>query len=387
MLYELKKGHLLQDNDSYDKEGIIEVIVCGKCQSILNHDPEMFMEKLSIKEELATIPKPHEMVKELDRYVIGQDRAKRDISVCLYNHLKKIKTSNYGSKSNAMIIGPTGCGKSHLIKKACDLINIPFISIDATTLTSEGYIGRSAIDILWDLVKAAEWDVNRAEVGVVYIDEIDKIRKQKSNGRDVAGESVQQALLKMLEGAEYTLEKERQPHLSMRINTSKVLFILSGAFVELNKLVEKRIKKSQSVGFGAELQKDSISAEEFRKNVTIEDFISFGMIPEFMGRIPLITAIDSLTEESMVKILSNAEDSIIKSYKNLFSLDDIDLSFTKGSLNLIAKESIKRGTGARGLNSIVEKIMVDIVYHVAEHGCKNKKLVIEEKNIKKVLDF
>lgn len=333
------------------------------------------------------ILKPHELVKQLNKYVVGQEQAKKDISVAIFNHKKKLDTGNYNNKTNVMVIGPTGCGKTHIIKNACRISKLPFIVIDATTLTQDGYVGKNCTEALQELLKEADNDLTLAQKGVIYIDEVDKLKTEKHNGnKDISGESVQQSLLKMVEGEKITVDTGQGMHKhEIQIDTKQILFIFSGAFVGLKDIVKKRSKYETSIGFGAKVEKEEFKAEDFKKHLTTEDLISYGMIPEFIGRIPLMTIIDKLTEEQLIEILATTKESIIEEYQELFQLDKIKLNFTKKSLELIAKESLKRDTGARGLNSIIEKIMVNIVYHVQEYGCKNNKISITMKNIKDVL--
>lgn len=327
------------------------------------------------------ILKPHELKKELDNYVIGQDTAKRDISVALYNHQKKMLLKEYHNKSNVMIFGPTGCGKTHIIKHACDIVGLPFIMADATSFTEAGYVGRSATAVFEELVEKCG-SISKAEEGaVIYIDEIDKIAKREVRAtKDISGEGVQQALLKLLEDSEVVVDESRMKP-GFKINVSKILFVFSGAFVGLDEVIKKRAKGDTSIGFSQNIDKSDLKAEEVKKYATVDDFIEFGMIPEFMGRIPLVTAIDPLTKEDLLTILRTAKNGVIDEYKKLFLLDNIELKFEASALNLIAKHAIERKTGARGLNSIVEKIIVDIVYHIHETDFKGKQIIVEKKNV------
>lgn len=340
-----------------------------------------------IKEKNMRILKPHEIKRELDKRVIGQEDAKRTISVALFNHQKRLELKKPNNKSNVLLIGPTGCGKTHILRNACEITDLPYVIVDATELTSSGYVGKDVSSMLHELVVKCKGSIKEAERGVIYIDEIDKIAKCKGpdQGRDISGESVQQGLLKMIEGGDITVEDRKGT--KFRISTDNILFIFSGAFVGLEKVVSNRTVKKKSIGFNQDIEVKKLSAKQLQKKVTIDDIIDFGMIPELMGRIPIITVIDHLTKKQLLDILLNVEDSIIKEYKELFNLDNIKLTFTKEALNLVAKIAKDRGTGARGLNSIIEKVMIDIVYYVQESKNKVSKVNVELKNIKKVLDI
>ena len=334
------------------------------------------------------ILKPHELKREIDKYVIGQEQAKKDISVALFNHKKRLLLEDPKNKSNLLIIGPTGCGKTHIVKNACRLSGIPYVIEDATSLTESGYVGRDVESILEDLVSKCNMDIMKAEGGVIYIDEIDKIAKTPKSDkiRDISGEGVQQALLKMVEGEKVSVMNKTN-RTSMEVDTSKILFIFSGAFVGLEGIVKERTKQKKSIGFNVDVKESKLTGKDFKRSVSIEDIISYGMIPELIGRIPLLAVVEQLTEDQLIQILTESKASIIEEYIQLFNLDNIKLRFTKKALEMIAKEAIKYKTGARALNAIIEKVMVDIVYHVQESGCKDGKLTIQERNIKKVLDF
>ncbi len=353
--------------------------------SLLKQDLKDTLER----EKKKLILKPHQIKQQLDKYVIGQEDAKRDISVALFNHKRKLETKNYNNKSNLLILGPTGCGKTYIIKNACRISGLPFVVSDATNLTEAGYVGKDVEQVLSELVKQCDYDIKKAETGIVYIDEIDKLAVSKNkNTRDVSGGSVQQALLKMVEGAKVSIEmKDRGYSNAITLDTSRILFIFSGAFVGLKEIVEKRVTDHCSIGFNNKIDKKEFTSKDLKKGITIDDIINYGMIPEFMGRIPLITAIDALTKEDLISILSIAKNSIIQEYIELFELDNIKLSFTKGALNLIAEKALEANTGARGLNFIIEKVMIDIIYYIQRDGCDSGKLKIEIKNVKKVLDI
>lgn len=379
---------LLKINDREDNNRLKGVLLCKPCSYNPKYfgKPQHILDTVKKQRKEASLKKPHELVKEVNEYVIGQEQAKKDLSVAIFNHMKKLDTGNYKNKTNCLVIGPTGCGKSHILKNLCKVSKLPFVTIDATSLTQEGYIGKSCTDILVELLTTAKHDLVKAQKGVVYIDEVDKIAKKpdRKGGRDISGESVQQSLLKMMEGEKITVELPMNKS-QIEFDTSQVLFVFSGAFVGLQDIVKSRCTDKKSIGFKAQVGNQDMSPEELRRKLNIEDLIEYGMIPEFMGRIPLLTAIKELTEDELLEILKTAKDSIIEEYQKLFALDDIKLSFTAGAMKLIAKECLKKGTGARGLNSIIEKVMVNIVYHVQEHGCKNGKIIVQVKNVKDVI--
>ncbi len=321
------------------------------------------------------IPKPHALKKQLDEYVIGQDYAKKVVSVAVYNHFKRInaeisgKNSSEIEKSNILLLGPTGCGKTYLVQTLAKLLDVPLAIADATSLTEAGYIGDDIESVVSKLLAAADNDVERAERGIIFIDEIDKIAKKKnSTSRDVSGESVQQGMLKLLEGSEVEVPVGANSKNAMvpmvKVNTRNILFICGGAFPDLDELIRARLRKETSIGFNAELKDHWDKEKDILKKVTTEDLRSFGMIPEFLGRLPITCPMEGLTEESMVRILREPKNAIIRQYEDLLDMDNVQLRFTDDALHAIAAKAMKRDTGARALRSIIEKFMLDIMFEV-----------------------
>ncbi len=319
------------------------------------------------------LPPPHKIREKLDEYVIGQDRAKKIISVAVYNHYKRVTKDAAGDieieKSNMLMIGPTGCGKTYLVQTLARILNVPLAITDATSLTEAGYIGDDVESVLSKLLKAADNDVERAESGIVFIDEIDKIAKKKNtNSRDVSGESVQQGLLKLLEGADVEVPVGASSKNAMvpmtTVNTRNILFICGGAFPDLEEIVKNRLSKQSSIGFNADLKDKYDNDPDILDKVTNEDLREFGLIPEFIGRLPIVYSLRGLNEEMLVKIMKEPKNAILKQYQKLLALDEVDLQFEDDALMAIAKKALEKKTGARGLRSIIEEFMLDIMYEI-----------------------
>lgn len=323
--------------------------------------------------DIKDIPQPHKIKEQLDAYVIGQEKAKKVMSVAVYNHYKRVATGTMDDieieKSNMLMIGPTGCGKTYMVKTLAKLLDVPLAIADATSLTEAGYIGDDIESILSKLLAAADNDVERAERGIVFIDEIDKIaKKQETRSRDVSGESVQQGMLKLLEGAEVEVPVGANSKNAMvpltTINTRNILFICGGAFPDLEEIIKQRLHKQTSIGFDAVL-KDSIDKEKnILSKVVVEDLKKFGMIPEFIGRLPIIFTLEGLSEDMLVKILKEPKNAILKQYQKLLELDEVRLEFNEGALAAIAKKAMEKETGARALRAIIEEFMLDIMYEI-----------------------
>lgn len=322
---------------------------------------------------LSTIPAPHEMKRQLDEYVIGQNYAKKVISVAVYNHYKRVLTDSMDDieieKSNMLMVGPTGCGKTYLVKTIARILNVPLAITDATTLTEAGYIGDDVESVLSKLLAAADNDVEKAERGIVFIDEIDKIaKKRNTNSRDVSGEAVQQGLLKILEGAEVEVPVGAGSKNAMvplaTINTRNILFICGGAFPDIEDIIKARLNKQSSIGFQADLKDKYDKDANLLQKVNMEDLRDFGMIPEFLGRLPVLFALESLDEDMMVQILKEPRNAILKQYQKLLALDGVDLRFDDSAYHAIAKRAMEKKTGARALRAIIEEFMLDIMYQI-----------------------
>ncbi len=351
------------------------VYICDECIELCN---EIIEEELSEEMELdlVELPRPTEIKEILDQYVIGQDEAKKSLSVAVYNHYKRINSDQKPDdveiqKSNIILIGPTGVGKTLLAQTLARILNVPFAIADATSLTEAGYVGEDVENILLKLIQAADYDLEKAEKGIVYIDEVDKIARKTDNPsitRDVSGEGVQQALLKILEGTVASVPPQggrKHPHQEfMQIDTTNILFICGGAFDGLEKIIQNRIGK-KGIGFGAEVAgRREINIGQILRNILPQDLIKYGLIPEFVGRVPVVATLDALDKEALIRILTEPRNALIKQYQKLFEMDGVNLEFKDGTLEIIAEEAIRRSTGARGLRAILEGILLDVMYEL-----------------------
>ncbi|ADQ14328.1 ATP-dependent Clp protease ATP-binding subunit ClpX [Halanaerobium hydrogeniformans] len=366
------------------------VYICDECIELCNEIVEEEIDE-EIDLKLSEIPKPKEIKEILDQYVIGQERAKKSLSVAVYNHYKRVNTNMVVDdvelqKSNIMMVGPTGCGKTLMAQTLARILDVPFAITDATSLTEAGYVGEDVENILLKLIQAADYDVEKAEKGIIYVDEIDKIARKSENTsitRDVSGEGVQQALLKIIEGTVASVPPQggrKHPHQEfIQIDTTDILFIAGGAFDGLEKLIDSRISE-KVMGFGADIKtkNESKNIGEILKHIQPQDLLHYGLIPEFIGRMPVQVTLDELEVEDMVRIMQEPRNALVKQYQKFFLMDDIELEFTDDALEAIANQALSRNTGARGLRSVVENTVLDIMYDLPSRPEIKKCIITKE---------